>query len=124
MNILRLIILTAIGMTMFQMEYAAEILLTIMGGFAIIYYWIIFNVVSGIKAIVVGNKSSAELHDSTMSIATSTIGVCAISIATPYTSVALVMSPWIVISLVSIIFAWLVHFDIFEMTNVDKNEDE
>jgi hypothetical protein len=117
--ILRLITLLLITATIYGYPYGAEMLATTIAFYGFMYYYILVNVVCGLKSMIMNWDDRQSMHDTTIAVLSNALAITTLIMVTPYAYIGYIALPWIGIMLSATLFGWLIHLEILEITDKD-----
>lgn len=106
--------------SMFQVPYALETLLTIMAIFSLIYYNLCFKLLTGLAVSHVMSEKE-DVKSALLSNLTHIAGFVTL-FQSGYQLYSMILAPWIVMSTVTMVFAFLLYIEYVEIKESDEDD--
>lgn len=114
-----IVILLVFG-TLYSVPYAAITLAYMIGFFSIIYYYLCFTLMVGLRTSKIESTDKDTIKGVTLSVGANLTGVCALVMQTPYVIVGYVAAPMIAITTATAFICWLIAYDFID---IKRKED-
>lgn len=116
---IKYITLALIACVIFQVPYSPEILTGLVATFSLLFYSLIFRILSGLNSASLNAESKDAVQATLLSTATNGVAVAAVFMQTPYSWVALLAAPWIYVTLLTTGMTILMYFEIIKIQSID-----
>lgn len=118
---IKYITLALIACVIFQVPvpYAPEILASVVALFSLLFYHLVFRLLSGLNSASLNVESKEAVQATLLSTLTNGVAVAAVFMQTPYSWVALLAMPWTYVTLMTTGMTVLIYFGIIQIQSVD-----
>ena len=113
---MKYITLALIFAVTYGVPYADITLVSMMSGLSVLYYVIVFRVMSGLKSSKY-NSTYEELRNFTLGSLSKIVATVAIIMHTDYAIFGYFILPWVSINTITNLMGWAIHFGIIEIKN-------
>lgn len=114
-NIFRIVAYVLIILTMFfSYQWAGITLAFLMLSYSFIFYFTLARILTTLDTVIL-QKGSESLMESTLAVATNIVSAVVVYKLTSFSVIAIWCAPWLVLTTISLIFAWLVEKEWLEI---------
>ena len=119
MNIFRLAEYTLIAMVMFtNISWAGPTLAGLMVFYSLVFYYTVCRILLTLDVARISDLPE-DLQQSTLGVVGIIVSLVALVKLTPYTFIAIWCAPWVILASITVIFGWLVVFEIIDIVEKD-----
>ena len=119
---MKYILLLVVFSVMFGYPYGAEVLVSIVGLFGLIYYYLTFKLAAGLNISLISVEDVHRVQSSTLSVFTNGLAVATLIMQTPYAIVGWMAVPWVGLTMMTMCMAWLLYFEFIEINPKEDGE--
>ena len=119
---MKYVLLLSVFAVMFGYPYGAEVLVSIVGLFGLVYYYLAFKLAAGLNTSLISVGDMHQVQSSTLSVFTNGLAVTTLIMETPYAIVGWMAVPWVALTMMTMSMAWLLYFEFIEINPKEDSE--